>query len=79
MDIKIVLKNYLQKNLGFYIRSGFLMSTTSSFKTIENTHDVYRGKDFMKKFCKSLREQAAKIIHFEKKKMNLLTNKQQKS
>ena len=55
------------------------MSTTSSFKTIENIHDVYRGKDFMKKFCKSLREQAAKIIHFEKKKMNLLTNKQQKS
>ena len=26
------------------------MSTISSLKTIENKHDVYRGKDCMKKF-----------------------------
>ena len=32
-----------------YIPSGFLMSTISSFKSIENKHDVYRGKDCMKK------------------------------
>ena len=54
------------------------MSTILSFKSIENEHDVYRGKDCMKYFCKSLREHAMKIINFEKK-MKLLTNKQQKS
>ena len=27
-----------------HIPSGFSMSTTSSFKSIENKHDVYRGK-----------------------------------
>ena len=29
------------------------MSTTSLFKIIENKHDVYQGKDCMKKFCES--------------------------
>ena len=33
-----------------HILSGFLMSTISSFKTIQNTHDVYRGKDCIKEF-----------------------------
>ena len=34
-----------------HIPSGFSMSTISSFKIIENKHDVYRGKYCMKKFC----------------------------
>ena len=53
------------------------MSTISSFKNIENKHDVYRGKDCMKRFCESLREHAMKIISFKKKKMKLLTKEQQ--
>ena len=44
------------------------MFTILPFKRIENKHDVYRGKDCMKKFCKPLREQAMEIINFEKKK-----------
>ena len=40
------------------------MSTISSFKNAENKHDVYKGKDYMKKLCKSLREHAIKIISF---------------
>ena len=44
-----------------------------SFENIENKHDVYRAKDCMKKFCKSLREHPMKIINFKKKKMKLLT------
>ena len=55
------------------ISSVFSMFTVSSFKDIENNHDVYRGKDYMKKFCESLREHAKKIICFNKKKMTLLT------
>ena len=54
------------------------MSTISSFKDIENRHDVYRGKDCIKKFYESLREHAMKIINFKKKKMKLLLDKQQK-
>ena len=32
----------------------------------------------MKKFCESLREHVMKILNFKKKKINLLTNEQQK-
>ena len=42
------------------------MSTIPSFKIIENKHDVYRGKDCMKKFRESLREHAMNIINFKK-------------
>ena len=31
--------------------SGFSMSTISSFRSIENKNDVYRGKNFMETFC----------------------------
>ena len=51
---------------------GSSTSTISSFKNMEIRHDVYRGKDCMKKFCESLREQAMKIINFKKKKMKFL-------
>ena len=43
------------------------------------THDVYRGKDCVKKFCESLREHAMKIINLKKKKMKLLTKEQWES
>ena len=43
-----------------HIPSGFPTLTISSFKNIENRHDVYRVHeqytDFMKKFCEFLRE-----------------------
>ena len=54
------------------------MSTTSSLRSIGNMHDVYRGKDCMKKFCEFLREDAMKIIVFEKN-MKLLTEEQKES
>ena len=58
-----------------HIPSGFSMTTISSFKNVEHKHDVYKGKDCMKKFCESLREYAIKIINFKKKKKKLLTKK----
>ena len=54
------------------------MSTISSIRTIENKHDVYRGKDCMKKFCESLREHAMKIITFKREKMKLLSRNHMK-
>ena len=52
-----------------HILSGFSMSTISSFRSIENKHDVYRSKDCMKTFCEHLREHTIKIINFKMKKM----------
>ena len=50
------------------------MSTISSFRrSIENKHDMYRGKDCMKMCCEFSREHEIKIINFRKKKMKLLT------
>ena len=54
------------------------MSTIVLFKIIESEHDVCSRVDSMKKFCEFLREQATKVIDFKKKKIKLLTNKQQK-
>ena len=39
------------------------MFTMSSFKGIENKHDVCSGKDCMKKICESSREYAIIIIN----------------
>ena len=62
-----------------HIPSAFSISTKSSFNSIENKHDVCRGNDYTKKFCKFLREHAMKIINFKKKKLKLLTKKQPES
>ena len=72
-------ENLYATNASEHISSGFSMSTISSFRSIENKHDVYRSKDCMKKFCESLREHVMKIINFKKKKMKLLTKEQQES
>ena len=61
-------ENSFTKKVGKHILSTFSMSTISSFRSVENKHDVYKGKDCMKKFCESLRKHAVKIINFEKKK-----------
>ena len=46
-----------------HIPSDFSMSTILSFKSIENKHDIYRGKDCMEKFWESLREHPIEIIN----------------
>ena len=35
---------------------------------MKNKHILYCGKDYIRKFCTSSREQAKNIIDFEKKK-----------
>ena len=47
-----------------HIPSDFSMSIKSPFKSIENQHDVYRGKDCMKRFSECLREHTVEIIYF---------------
>ena len=35
-------------------------------------HDVYRGKDSIKKFCEYLRDNATKMINFKKKNIQVI-------
>ena len=57
------------------IPSGFSMFTILSFRSIENKHDVYRGKDCMEKFCEYLRENSMKTINFKKKKNEIINKR----
>ena len=43
-------ENQSTTKVGNHIPSSFSMSAILSFKDVENKHDVYRGKDCMKKF-----------------------------
>ena len=65
-------ENSSPTKLGKHILSCFLTSTILSFISIENKHDVYIGKDCMKKFCESLRERAMKIINSKKIKNEVI-------
>ena len=49
-----------------HMPSSFLMSAISSLTSIEKKHDLYRGKDCMKKFCEILRKHTIKIINLKK-------------
>ena len=62
-------EKYSTTQIGEHIPCGYSMSTIWTFDNIENKHSLYWGKDFMKKFCISLREYATNVINFEKKKM----------
>ena len=70
-------ENSSTTKLSKQILSGFSMPTLSSFRSIKNKHDVYRGKEWMNEL-KTQRENAMKIINFERK-MKLLTEEWQKS
>ena len=58
--------NLFTTKVGGHTPSSFSASAISPFKSIENKHYVYRGKDCMKKFCESLREHTVEIANFKK-------------
>ena len=74
MDVKLILKILSTTKVREHIPSDLSLSTISSFRSIENKHDVYREKDCIRKFCEFLREHAMKIINIKKKK-NKIINK----
>ena len=61
--------------IGEYIPCGYSISTIHAFDDKENKHTLYPWKDYMKKFCTSLREHVTNVINFKRKKMLLLTKK----
>ena len=60
MDVTINMRIYPQQK---YTK----MYTKSSFRIIENKHDLYRGNHCTKKFCEFLRKHSMKIINLNKK------------
>ena len=56
MDLKIILTIHLQQKLVKIFHLVFSISTILSFKNLENKHDIYRGKNCMKKFCEGMQE-----------------------
>ena len=59
-------ENLSTAKISEHVSPGLSMSIIPLFRSIENKHDVYRGKDCMKKFCEFLGECTIKIINSEK-------------
>ena len=59
--------------------SGYSLVTCCSFNKSLNEQKYYREKDCMKIFCKDLKDQAMKVINYEKKEMIPLTNEEKES
>ena len=59
--------------------SGNSLVTCCSFDKSKNECNYYRGEDGMKMICKDLKNQAKKIINYEKKEMITLTYKEKES
>ena len=68
-------ENWSTTKVSKHIPLRFSMSIISSFRSIENKHDVYRGKNCMKKFCEFLREHTVKIINFKMKKNEVINKR----
>ena len=60
-------KSYTEKKTK-HTPSGYSWFTCCLFDASKNELGYYRGKDCMEKFCKDLREDALKIINYEKRK-----------
>ena len=71
-------KSYTERKAE-HIPSGYSLVTCCSFDKSKNERKYYRGKDCMILFCKDLKEQAMKIINYEKKKIIPLTDKEKET
>ena len=68
-------KSYTEKK-DLHKPSGDCLVTCHSFDKSKNERKYYRGEDCMKIFCKDLKDQAMKIINYEKKEMIPLTDEE---
>ena len=72
-------ENFSSAKIGEHILCGYLISKIRGFDQMENKHTLYCGKDCMKNFCTSLRQQIKNMIDFEKTKMLPLAKEKLKS
>ena len=68
-------KSYTEKKAK-HVPSGYSLVTCCSYDKSKNERKYYSGKECMEKLSKNLREQAMKIITYEKKEMIPLTNEE---
>ena len=59
--------------------SGYSLVTCCSFDKLKTERKYYRGEDCMKMFCKDLKDQAMKIINYEKKDIIPLTDEEKET
>ena len=71
-------KSYTEKKAE-HEPSGYSLVTYCSFDKSKNEIKYYRGEDCMKMFCKDLKDQAMKIINYEKKEMIPLTDEEKET
>ena len=71
-------KSYTEKK-AVHRPSGYSLVTCCSFDKSKNERKYYRGEDCMKIFCKDLKDQAMKIINYEKKKIIPLTDEEKET
>ena len=71
-------KSYTEKK-AVHRPSGNSLVTCCSFHKSKNERKYYRGEDCMKIFSKDLKDQAMKIINYEKKKIMPLTDEQKET
>ena len=80
MDIKMVLKNYLQQKEGNVFHQVFQCLQYLHLKAYKISLIYAEVKiNEKKKFWESLRQHAMKIINFKEKKRRLLANEQHRS
>ena len=71
-------KSYTEKK-ATHNPSGYSLVTCCSFDKSKNEQKYYRGKYCIKLFCEDLKDQAMKIIDYEKKEMIPLTDEEKES
>ena len=59
--------------------SGYSLLTSCSFDKSENKQTYYRGRDCMKRFCDDLKDHLTRIINYEMKPMDPLTEDEKES
>ena len=62
-----------------HIPLGYSILKWCSFDKSKNERKYYRGEDSMIMFCKDLKEQAMKIMNYDKKKIIPLTDKEKET
>ena len=71
-------KSYTEKK-ALHRPSDCSLVTCCSFDKFKNERKYYRGEDCMKMFWKDLKDQAMKIINYEKKKIIPLTDEEKET
>ena len=71
-------KSYTEKK-ATHRPSSCSLVTCCTFDKSKTECNYYRGEDCMKMFCKDLKDQATKIINYEKKEMISLTHEEKET